>query len=74
VRAVTDMARTLGFSVVAEGIETEAQGQVVEALGCDVGQGFLYARPSAPEALPAIVAELDALLGRGAGARAVHAA
>ena len=45
VRAVCDMARTLGFSVVAEGVETEAQSQVVEALGCDIGQGFLYARP-----------------------------
>jgi diguanylate cyclase (GGDEF)-like protein len=73
VRAVTDMARTLGFSVVAEGIETEAQGQVVEALGCEVGQGFLYARPTAPEALPGVVAALDAALAAGA-TRAVRAA
>jgi diguanylate cyclase (GGDEF)-like protein/PAS domain S-box-containing protein len=62
VRAVTDMARTLGFSVVAEGIETEAQGQVVEALGCDMGQGFLYARPVAPDAAPGAVDRLDAAL------------
>src|SRR5439155_1228995 len=34
VRAVCDMARTLRFDVVAEGVETEAQSQVVEALGC----------------------------------------
>ena len=59
VRAVCDMARTLGFSVVAEGVETEAQSQVVEALGCDIGQGFLYARPVSPQEIPAIVAELD---------------
>ncbi|MDX6715890.1 MAG: hypothetical protein QOH30_2448 [Baekduia sp.] len=70
VRAVTDMARTLGFSVVAEGIETEAQGQVVEALGCDIGQGYLYARPVPPEAAPGIVARLDAALGCAAPARA----
>jgi diguanylate cyclase (GGDEF)-like protein/PAS domain S-box-containing protein len=63
VRAVTDMARTLGFTVVAEGIETEAQGQVVEALGCEVGQGFLYARPVSPGEAPAVVEALDALLG-----------
>ncbi len=63
VRAVCDMARTLGFSVVAEGVETEAQSQVVEALGCDIGQGFLYARPVAPQEIPAVVAELDRRLG-----------
>ncbi|HEU4977230.1 MAG TPA: EAL domain-containing protein [Baekduia sp.] len=66
VRAVADMARTLRFPVVAEGIETAAQEQVVEALGCDLGQGFLYARPVDPEALPAVVADLDAALGRPA--------
>jgi diguanylate cyclase len=63
VRAVCDMARTLNFSVVAEGVETGAQSQVVEALGCDVGQGFLYARPVAPQEIPAVVAELDRRLG-----------
>jgi len=63
VRAVCDMARTLGFSVVAEGVETEAQSQVVEALGCDIGQGFLYARPVPPSEIPSVVAELDRRLG-----------
>ena len=65
VRAVTDMARTLGFSVVAEGIETAAQGQVVEALGCDIGQGFLYARPVAPDEAPGTVLALDLALSGG---------
>jgi diguanylate cyclase (GGDEF)-like protein/PAS domain S-box-containing protein len=63
VRAVCDMARTLGFGVVAEGVEVEAQSQVVEALGCDFGQGFLYARPARPEDIPEVVAALDARLG-----------
>jgi diguanylate cyclase (GGDEF)-like protein/PAS domain S-box-containing protein len=63
VRAVADMARTLRFPVVAEGIETSAQAQVVEALGCDMGQGFLFARPVEPGALPEAVAALDAALG-----------
>jgi diguanylate cyclase (GGDEF)-like protein/PAS domain S-box-containing protein len=63
VRAVCDMARALGFGVVAEGVETEAQSQVVEALGCDFGQGFLYARPARPEDIQAAVAELDVRLG-----------
>jgi diguanylate cyclase (GGDEF)-like protein len=65
VRAVCDMARTLGFGVVAEGVETEAQSQVVEALGCDYGQGFLYAKPTRPEDVRAVVAAVDARLGGG---------
>jgi len=70
VRAVCDMARTLGFSVVAEGVETEAQSQVVEALGCDIGQGFLYARPVPPSEIPAVVAALDRRLGAPEGVAA----
>jgi diguanylate cyclase (GGDEF)-like protein/PAS domain S-box-containing protein len=70
VRAVCDMARTLGFGVVAEGVETEAQSQVVEALGCDFGQGFLYARPARPEDVRVAVAELDARLGGAVGSAA----
>jgi diguanylate cyclase (GGDEF)-like protein/PAS domain S-box-containing protein len=62
VRAVCDMARALGFGVVAEGVETDGQWQVVEALGCDFGQGFLYAKPTRPEDIRAAVAELDARL------------
>lgn len=39
------MARTLGLSVVAEGVETEQQWQLLAAAGCHDGQGFLFARP-----------------------------
>jgi diguanylate cyclase (GGDEF)-like protein/PAS domain S-box-containing protein len=63
VRAVADMARTLRFPVVAEGVETEAQATLVEALGCDMGQGYLYARPVCAAEMPATVARLDAQLG-----------
>lgn len=62
VRAVADMARTLRFPVVAEGIETEAQAQVVEALGCDMGQGWLYSRAVEPEQIPDVIARIDAAL------------
>jgi diguanylate cyclase (GGDEF)-like protein/PAS domain S-box-containing protein len=62
VRAVCEMARTLGFTVVAEGIETELQAQVVETLGCDVGQGFLYSHGVRPEEVPGVVATLDSRL------------
>ena len=59
VRAVCEMARTLGFTVVAEGIETHMQADVVERLGCDVGQGFLYSHGVRPEEVPDVVSALD---------------
>ena len=53
--AIVAMAHKLGLKVVAEGVETEAQREVLAAAGCDYAQGYLYARP-----LPAD--EFDALL------------
>jgi len=46
VRAIQAMAGTLGMQVIAEGIETEAQRQALLDLGCEYGQGFLFARPA----------------------------
>ena len=43
--AVVTLARRLGLSVVAEGVETEAQHQFLADIGCDVLQGFLFSRP-----------------------------
>jgi EAL domain-containing protein (putative c-di-GMP-specific phosphodiesterase class I) len=43
--AVVTLARQLGLSVVAEGVETGAQQEFLAGLGCDVLQGFLFARP-----------------------------
>ena len=45
VAAIIDMAHALGLEAVAEGIETVEQLQVVRELGCDLGQGYLFARP-----------------------------
>jgi diguanylate cyclase (GGDEF)-like protein len=51
VEAVITLAHGLRISVVAEGIETEAQFEILRAMGCDVGQGYLFAHPlPAPEA------------------------
>lgn len=69
IRAVCDMARTLGFTVVAEGVETEMQAKVVESLGCDVGQGFLYSHGVRPEEVPDAVASLDFRLTSASPAR-----
>ena len=46
VRAIQAMAGTLGMQVIAEGIETEPQRQALIDLGCEFGQGFLFARPA----------------------------
>ena len=57
VAAVTDLAAALGLDTVAEGIETPAQHEVVVALGCRFGQGYLYGRPAADLAPAAPVAQ-----------------
>jgi len=51
VDAVVKLGQALGRKVVAEGVETEGQAQVLRALGCDVLQGYLYAKPMAAKAL-----------------------
>ena len=51
VDAVIKLAQALGLKVVAEGVETEAQNQILRSLGCDELQGFLFAKPMAAKAL-----------------------
>jgi diguanylate cyclase (GGDEF)-like protein len=50
--AIIALARRLGLTTVGEGIETAAQLEQLRTLGCDLGQGFHLARPSAAEDLP----------------------
>ena len=51
IAAVTGMAHALGMTVVAEGVETEAQRDQLTAIGCDAAQGYLFARPLTPDEL-----------------------
>jgi diguanylate cyclase (GGDEF)-like protein len=53
ITGVAGMAHALGMTVVAEGVETEAQRAELTAIGCDAAQGFLFARPLPPDALAA---------------------
>jgi EAL domain-containing protein (putative c-di-GMP-specific phosphodiesterase class I) len=53
VRSVVDMARHFGLDVVAEGVESELTLGLLEEMGCDIGQGFLFSRPLPYERLEA---------------------
>lgn len=47
-KAIIAMAHELGMQVVAEGVETEQQHQLLIEAGCDHGQGYWYGRPMPP--------------------------
>jgi diguanylate cyclase (GGDEF)-like protein/PAS domain S-box-containing protein len=49
VQAILTLARQLGLRVVAEGVETDEELQVLRQLGCDFVQGYLFSRPMAVE-------------------------
>ncbi|WP_203916139.1 putative bifunctional diguanylate cyclase/phosphodiesterase [Rugosimonospora africana] len=53
VRAVVDLSRHFGLSVVAEGVESELTLSLLEEVGCDIGQGFLFSRPLSYDRLEA---------------------
>lgn len=55
IRAILDLAKTLGISVIAEGVETAFQAETLRALGCFQGQGFLYGRPLCVDACEALL-------------------
>jgi diguanylate cyclase (GGDEF)-like protein/PAS domain S-box-containing protein len=51
VQAIMTLARSLNLTVTGEGVETGEQAAALRALGCDRGQGYLFARPALPEDL-----------------------
>lgn len=48
--AIVVMAHTLGIKVIAEGVETDQQKQMLQDIGCDFGQGYLFGRPVSADA------------------------
>ena len=67
VRSVVELAQALDVTVTGEGIETQAQEAELRMLGCEGGQGYLFARP-----LPA--SEVQALLDAQTATEALLAA
>jgi EAL domain-containing protein (putative c-di-GMP-specific phosphodiesterase class I) len=54
---IVSMARNLGLGVTGEGIETPLQLERLKALGCELGQGFLFAKPMGAEDVEAMLAK-----------------
>lgn len=55
IKAIINLAHSLGLDVIAEGIETEAQLEILRSLGCEYGQGYFFAYPLNSEDVPNIV-------------------
>jgi EAL domain-containing protein (putative c-di-GMP-specific phosphodiesterase class I) len=62
VSAIISLARALNLKVVAEGVETEEQANLLRLLHCDEAQGYLFSRPVPPE-------EIEQMLAQSAGER-----
>jgi diguanylate cyclase (GGDEF)-like protein/PAS domain S-box-containing protein len=45
IRSMVEMGHSLGYEVIAEGIETQEQFDIVKKLGCDAAQGYLFSKP-----------------------------
>jgi EAL domain-containing protein (putative c-di-GMP-specific phosphodiesterase class I) len=56
VRMIIELAHTLGMRIIAEGVESEEQAEQLREMGCDLGQGYYFAKPSPPEAASEFVA------------------
>ena len=63
VSAVLSLARSLGLTAIAEGVETAGQLALLRGLGCEVGQGFYFSHPQPP-------ADVAQVLSQGLGDQA----
>ena len=59
VKSALELARLLGLSTVAEGIEDEETGLLLAEMGCTYAQGYFYARPMPISRIAAWVAEFE---------------
>lgn len=59
VKAIIQLGHSLNLTIVAEGVETEAQRDTLDLLGCDFLQGFLLGRPLPVDAFEALLASIS---------------
>ncbi len=62
VEAIVTMARSLGLRVVAEGIESQAQLDILRSMGCGYGQGYFFSRPVKADEFVRVAARIGAEL------------
>ena len=55
--AMVMMAHKLGLQVIAEGVETTSQRDLLMGIGCDFGQGYLFSRPIPPDEFTRLLAQ-----------------
>lgn len=60
VSAIIEMSHKLGFTTIAEGVETKEQLELLRKLGCDEAQGYYISRPVSPEKFKEFVLEYNA--------------
>ena len=54
VKTIVGLAKVMGIPVLAEGIETREQADILRSMGCQFGQGFLFSRPVSATELPEV--------------------
>ena len=59
VKGLIDMAHNLNISVVAEGVETEEQKEILKGMGCRYNQGYIYSKPLPIDVLIRFISHLE---------------
>jgi diguanylate cyclase (GGDEF)-like protein/PAS domain S-box-containing protein len=54
--SIVTLGRALKLDVIAEGVETPEQAEMLRSMGCEYGQGYLYSKPLPPEEMRALLA------------------
>jgi diguanylate cyclase (GGDEF)-like protein/PAS domain S-box-containing protein len=67
IRAIIDLAHNLGLRVIAEGVELEEQLAILDSVGCEYAQGYLFAKPLKPEHAGDFLRDLELAPLAGAG-------
>ncbi len=70
VRIIVMLAHNLGMKVVAEGVETEVQLDILRDIGCERAQGYLFSKPADQETISKLLATNRAGIVPGFRARA----
>ena len=63
VRAIVELGKALGLSMIAEGVETEEQFREIVGMGCDLLQGFLFSTPKPAEAIAHLLTRDSPVVG-----------